>query len=59
MNDQEEFLTPQEVARRLKVSKITIYRMAKKGEIPAVKFGNMWRISGSLFTQLKAKLGEK
>ena len=43
----EEYLTIEEAAKRLKMSKITIYRMARKGQLPAVKFGKAWRISST------------
>ncbi len=36
--------TLQEVAEHLKVSKITIYRLLKKGEIAGYKVGKVWRI---------------
>lgn len=49
---REEFLTVDEAAKRLKVNKITIYRMARKGQIPAVKFGKVWRISSLKLSQL-------
>ncbi|MBI1863840.1 helix-turn-helix domain-containing protein [Candidatus Woesebacteria bacterium] len=41
---KDEYLTPDEVARKLKVNKMTVYRMIKKGQIPAFKFGNSWRV---------------
>lgn len=39
----EEILTLQEAARYLKVAPITLYRMARRGVLPAVKFGRSWR----------------
>ena len=36
--------TLQEVAQHLKVSKITIYRLLKKGEIAGYKVGKVWRM---------------
>ena len=36
--------TVEEVAKRLKVTKITIYRLLKKGEIVGYKVGDSWRI---------------
>lgn len=42
---QEEYLTISEAAKRLKLAKITIYRMARRGQLPAVKLGKAWRIS--------------
>ena len=43
-NQKEEYLTIEEVAEKLKMSTITVYRMARKGQLPAVKFGKVWRI---------------
>lgn len=51
-NQKEEFLTVDEAAKRLKVNKVTIYRMARKGQIPAVKFGKVWRISSIKLSEL-------
>lgn len=42
---EDEYLTIEEVAKRLKISKITVYRMARRGQLPAIKFGKVWRIS--------------
>ena len=44
MTDAEnEILTLEEVAVYLKAGKRTVYRLAQKGEIPAVKLGGTWR----------------
>ncbi len=40
-----DVLTVEEVAKLLKLSKITIYRLIKTGEIPAYKVGASWRIN--------------
>jgi len=53
---QEEFLTIEEVARKFRVADATVYRMARKGEIPAVKFGKVWRID---YSKLKKQLSNK
>lgn len=50
--EQEEYLTIEEAAKRLKMSKITIYRMARTGKLPAVKFGKAWRISSKKLLEL-------
>jgi excisionase family DNA binding protein len=42
---KNEYLTIEEVARKLRVNKATVYRLARKGKIPAFKFGKAWRIS--------------
>ncbi|MDO8340450.1 MAG: helix-turn-helix domain-containing protein [Candidatus Woesebacteria bacterium] len=41
----DEYLTLEEVSKKLKVNKATVYRMAKKGKLPAFKFGKVWRVS--------------
>ena len=41
---EKEYLTIKEVAKRMRVNERTVYRMAKKGQIPAFKFGKSWRI---------------
>lgn len=51
-NDIEEYLTVEEVAERLKVKKVTIYRMARTGKLPAMKFGKAWRISSSKLAEM-------
>ena len=38
--------TVQKVAKHLKVTEITIYRLLKKGEIIGYKVGDSWRIDG-------------
>lgn len=42
-----EILTLEEVATYLKAGKRTVYRLAKKGEIPAFKLGGTWRFRRS------------
>lgn len=37
-------LTVRDVAKILKVSEKTVYSMAKKGELPAFRVRNQWRI---------------
>ncbi|MBI5967400.1 MAG: helix-turn-helix domain-containing protein [Deltaproteobacteria bacterium] len=39
----KEILTPQDAAKYLSVHVRTIYRLAKKGEIPGRKIGGSWR----------------
>jgi excisionase family DNA binding protein len=47
MDNSETYLTPEEVAKILKVKKITIYRMCRSGKLPAIKIGKVWRVKGS------------
>ena len=49
---EKEYLTIQEVAKRLRVNKRTVYRLANKGQIPAFKFGKAWRISSAKLEKL-------
>lgn len=39
----DRWITIEEVAKYLQVSKDLIYRLAQKGKIPASKLGNLWR----------------
>lgn len=39
----ERWMTLEEIAKYLKVSKDSIYRLAQKREVPASKIGNLWR----------------
>ncbi len=39
------WMTMEEIAEYLKVSKETIYKMAQKGQIPGSKLGSQWRFN--------------
>ena len=39
----DKILTLSEAAQYLRVASVTLYRMARRGEVPAVKFGRGWR----------------
>ena len=41
------FLTIAEVAARMRVSKMTVYRMVHAGELPAVRVGRSFRVPES------------
>lgn len=41
------FLTVAEVAELMRVSNMTVYRLVKSGELPAVRFGRSYRIPES------------
>ena len=45
--EHQSFLTPQEVAKLLRVSVYTVRRWIKDGNLPAYKVGRGWRISES------------
>ena len=36
-------MTTREIARYLKLHEITIYKLSKEGEIPAIRIGGVWR----------------
>jgi excisionase family DNA binding protein len=44
-NTQEssQIMTVEDVAEFLKLSKITIYKLVKKGQLPGFRVGNSWR----------------
>lgn len=42
-----ELMTVEEVARYLRVTKKTIYRLLRRGKIPATKVGGQWRFEKS------------
>ena len=45
MNNDSFILTADEVAGYLKLSKITIYKLAKDGALPGFRVGGSWRFS--------------
>lgn len=47
MDSNDEVLTPDEAAQLLKVSKKTLLRHARDGQVPGVKLGRVWRFRRS------------
>ncbi len=45
------FLTVAEVAKVMRVSKMTVYRLVHSGEMPAVQFGRSYRVPESAVQQ--------
>ncbi|MCX8043266.1 MAG: helix-turn-helix domain-containing protein [Desulfobacterota bacterium] len=41
--ETSQIMTVEEVAEFLKLSKITVYKLVKKGQIPGFRVGNSWR----------------
>ncbi|GAA0972622.1 Putative DNA-binding proteinA [Nocardioides aquaticus] len=41
---EPEFMTVAEVATRMRVSKMTVYRLLHGGEVPAVRVGRSFRV---------------
>lgn len=50
--DVGAFLTVAEVAERMRVSKMTVYRLVHSGELPAVRFGRSFRVQRSAVDEL-------
>lgn len=46
-------LTIEDVAKELRVNKVTIYRKLLNGEIRGVKIGNQWRIDEKELKKIK------
>lgn len=42
-----DLLTPREVAEVMRVSTMTVYRLIKSGELPAIRVGKHLRIKGN------------
>ena len=40
----EKLLTPEQVAKRLQVTERTVYAWLRRGNLPALKLGRLWRI---------------
>jgi len=60
--DMEEILTPEEVAKYLRVNARTVYRGLRQGQIPGIKIGRLWRVSKKeleAFLSRPALKGEK
>lgn len=51
------FLTVKEVAQWFCVKPVTIYRKARTGELPAIKFGKSWLFSENLLEEWVSKRG--
>ncbi len=53
MEEQEQLRTVPEVARELRVSRETVYRAIRKGELEAVRFGSIIRVRCDTLEKLK------
>jgi excisionase family DNA binding protein len=50
--DYSTILTTDEVADYLKLSKITVYKLAKQGAIPGFRVGGSWRFNRSFIENM-------
>ncbi len=48
---QIETLTPNEIAKILRIHPFTVTRLAREGKIPAFKVGGIWRFRKDQFEQ--------
>lgn len=49
---ETKFMTVNEVADMMRVSRMTIYRMIHSGELPAVRFGRSYRVPQEAVQQI-------
>jgi excisionase family DNA binding protein len=52
----QEIYTPEEIAENLKVTRLTVHRWLRSGELKAFKAGRLWRITR---TDLESFLGRE
>lgn len=48
LEDTDQIMTIEEVARYLSLHELTVRRLAREGEIPAFKIGRQWRVKKAL-----------
>ncbi len=54
LNSDSSILTADEVAEYLKLSKITIYKLAKDGSLPGFRVGGSWRFNKANIEKMMA-----
>ena len=47
-------LRPAEVARALRISRVTVYELIRRGELPATRVGHQFRIDASALAVYRA-----
>ena len=57
-NKDTIIMTVDEVAEYLKLSKITVYKLTQKGEIPGFRIGSSWRYNRDKIDEI-ARVGTK
>lgn len=57
-NTNSQIMTVDEVAGYLKLSKITVYKLTQKGEIPGFRIGSSWRYNKDVIDEI-ARVGTK
>lgn len=43
----EEYFTPEEIAKKLKLNPVTVQRWLRDGKLKGAKLGKQWRVKGS------------
>lgn len=59
MVEDNDVLTPEEVAAKLRLHIQTVYELLRSGEIPAYKTGRHWKIDKADFEAYKIKQKQK
>ena len=54
-SEESQIMTVEEVADFLKLSKITIYKLVKKGQLPGFRVGNSWRFRKDKMLEIISK----
>ena len=57
-NNRSVIMTVDEVAHYLKLSKITVYKLTQKGEIPGFRIGSSWRYNREVIEEI-SRVGTK
>lgn len=55
LKNDSQIMTVEEVAEFLKLSKITIYKLVKKGQLPGFRVGNSWRFRKDKILEIISK----
>jgi excisionase family DNA binding protein len=59
MEDMGQILTTKELAKYLKLTKVTIYKYVSEGKIPGFKVGSRWRFDRDKIDELLRKEEEE
>jgi excisionase family DNA binding protein len=57
-NNRSVIMTVDEVANYLKLSKITVYKLTQRGEIPGFRIGSSWRYNREVIDEI-SRVGTK
>lgn len=57
VKDAAKILKAQELARRWEVPTTTVWAMARRGDIPTIRLGRMYRFSSAAIAEFEARGG--